>query len=76
MQRTPSPHHKGTNMNDELQTWGGVLAGLVAAAGLAVRWARGQARKSEATGDEEGRPQPQDGGPRPVRPRAAQGEEE
>ncbi len=60
-------------MNDELEAWGAVLAGLAAAAGLGVRWMRGRA-KSETKPADEDRPQPQDGGPRPVRPRRADGD--
>lgn len=62
-------------MNDELQAWGGVLAGLAAAAGLAVRWARNRGKNKEPAPEEE-RLEPQDGGPRPVRPRRAQGDSE
>lgn len=61
-------------MNDELETWGAVLAGLAAAAGLGVRWMRGRAKAQPRPEDEE-RQVPQDGGPRPVRPRRGVGDD-
>lgn len=62
-------------MTDDMEAWGAVLAGLAAAAGLGVRWMRGRSKAQPNPADEE-RPQPQDGGPRPVRPRRTDGDDQ